>query len=55
MIITSSSLSVHTFLNIATAATGIIPVIDVLCVFIYVHVMHMCIYEFVYILKLDFC
>ena len=43
MIISSSSLSTHTFLNIATAATGIIPTIDVLYVCIYVHVMHICI------------
>ena len=59
MIITSSSLSIHTFLNIATAATGIIPTIDVLyvCIFvcIYVHVMHMRIYGFMCILKLDRC
>ena len=57
MIITSSSLSIHTFLNIATAATGIILAIDVLYVYIYVyvHVMHMCIYGFMYILKLDLC
>ena len=37
MIITSSSLSIHTFLNIAIAATGIIPTIDVMYVCIYVH------------------
>ena len=55
MIITSSSLSIHTFLNIASAATGIIYTIDVLYVCIYVHVMHMCIYGFMYMLKLDFC
>ena len=57
MIITSSSLSIHTFLNIATAATGIILAIDVLYVYIcvYVHVMPMCIYGFMYILKLDLC
>ena len=36
----------HTFLNIATAATGIIPAIGVLYVCIYVHVMHMCIHGF---------
>ena len=52
---TSSSLIIHTFLNIATAATGIIPTIDILYVCIYVHVMHMCIYGFMYILKLDLC
>ena len=52
--ITSSSLSIHTFLNIATAATGIIPAIDVLYVCIYVHIMHVCIYGFMYILNLDF-
>ena len=51
--ITSSSLSIHTFLNIATATTGIIPAIDVLSVCIYVHVMHMCICGFMYILKTD--
>ena len=55
MIITSSSLSIHTFLNIASAATGIISTKDVLYVCIYVHVMHMCIYGFMYMLKLDFC
>ena len=56
MIITSSSLSIHTFLNIATAATGITPaIIDVLYVCINVNVMHMCIYGFMYILKLDLC
>ena len=55
MIITSSSSSMHTFLNIATAATGIIPAIDVLYVCIYVHVMHKCIYGFMYILKLGLC
>ena len=58
MITTSSSLSIHTFLNIATAATSIIPAIEVLYVCIYVHVMHiciMCIYGFMYILKLDLC
>ena len=49
MIITSSSLSIHTFLNIATAATGITPAIDILYVCINVHVMHMCIYGFMYI------
>ena len=55
MIITSS-LNIHTFLNIATtAATGITPAIDVLYVCINVHVMHMCIYGFMYILKLDLC
>ena len=55
MIITSSSLRIHTFLNIATAATDIIPAIDVLYVCINVHVMHMFIYGFMYILKLDLC
>ena len=55
MIITSSSLSIHTFFNIATDAAGIISVIDRLYVCIYVHVMHMCIYGFMYILKLDLC
>ena len=55
MIIISSSLSIHTLLNIATAATGITSAIDVLYVCIYAHVMHMCIYRFMYILKLDLC
>ena len=36
MIITSSSLSIHNFLNIATAATGITPAIDVLYVCMYI-------------------
>ena len=51
--ITSSSLSIRTLLNITTAAIGIIPNIDVLYVCIYLHVMHMCICGFMYILKLD--
>ena len=55
MIITSSSLCIHTFLNIATAATGITAAMDELYVCINVHVMHMCIYGFMYILKLDLC
>ena len=55
MIITSSSLSIHTFLNIATAATAIIPAIGVMYVCIYVNIMHMCIYGFMCILKLDLC
>ena len=53
MIITPSSLSIHTFLNIATAATGITPALDVLYACIYVHVIHICIYGFMYTLKLD--
>ena len=36
MIITSSSLNIHTFLNIATAATGIIPTINVVHVCLYI-------------------
>ena len=55
MIITSSSLSIHTFLNIATAATGITPAIDILYVCINMHAMHMCRYGFRYILELDLC
>ena len=55
MIITSSSLSIHTFLNIATAATGIIFAMDLLYVCIHVHAMHVSIYEFMYMLNLDFC
>ena len=55
MIITSSSLSIHTFLNIATAANGITPAIELLYVCINVHVRHMCVYGFMYILKLDLC
>ena len=37
MIITSTSLNVHTFLKIATATTGIICTIDVLYICIYVY------------------
>ena len=55
MIITSSSLSTHTFLKIANAAAGIIPVIDVLYVCIYMHIMYVFIYRLMYILNLDFC
>ena len=59
MIIISSSLIIHTFLNTATAAIGIIPTIDVLyvCMYvcIYMHVVYMCVYGFMCILKLDIC
>ena len=34
MIINSSSLNIHTFLNIATAVTGIIPTKDALYVYV---------------------
>ena len=52
MMITSSSFSIHTFLNIASAATGIISTINVLHVCIYLYVMHMYIYGFICI---DLC
>ena len=55
MIINSTSFSVHTFLNIATVATGSMLTVDVLYACIYVHIMHVCIYGFMYILNLAFC
>ena len=46
MIINSSSLSIHTLLNVAPAATVIIPTVDLLCAYRYaqyVHIMHACV------------
>ena len=54
MIIISSSLIIHTFLNIATAAIGIIPTIDVLyvcmyvCMYIYACSVYVCIWVHVH-------
>ena len=53
--VTSSSFSIHTFLNVASTATGIISTINVLHVCIYLYVMDMYIYGFMCILKLDLC
>ena len=59
MTITSSSLSIHAFLNKYSYCCYIIPVLRcTVCMYIatvYVHVMHMCIYGFMEILKLDLC
>ena len=48
MIITSSLLSIDPFLNLAAAATSIIPTIDVLYVCIYVHIIHVYIWVHVH-------
>ena len=50
MIIISSSLIIYTFLNIATAAIGIIPTIDVLyvCMYIYACSAYVCIWVHVH-------
>ena len=55
MMVTSSSFSIHTFLNVASAATSIISTINVLHVCMYLYVMDMYIYGFMCILKLDLC